>query len=270
MRRRPGLPGLIQLLYTPESMEVLPMTEWQWTTWTDVDKLLNFLRGKTSNRKLRLFAAACCQRVRPQIHIEEYQQMVDLAEQFADHDLPVKEIAAARSHAYGLYFEAIDHEPRRPNDDWTACAFSAVEAALGDPREEAYIANEPVLVDAAITTTWRAVSAAEYVNGPGSAAEPWKTTSIHEMSVQAGLLRDIIGNPFRPVTLVRSWLAWNENTVLRMAQSIYDDRAFDTMPVLGDALEDAGCQNAAILSHCRQPGQHVRGCWVVDLLLEKV
>lgn len=246
------------------------MTELQWTTWTEVDKLLNFLRGKASDRKLRLFAVACCRRVRPQIHLQEYQQMVDLAEEFTDHDLPVKEIAAARGHAYGLHFEAIDREPRRPNDDWTASAFAAVEEALSDPREEANIANEPVLVDAVITTSWQAARAAEYVHGPGSAAEPWISTSIHEKSVQAGLLRDIIGNPFRLATLERSWLIWNDNTILHMAQSIYDDRAFDIMPVLGDALEDAGCRNAAILNHCRQPGQHVRGCWVVDLLLEKV
>ena len=64
-----------------------------------------------------------------------------------------------------------------------------------------------------------------------------------------------------------SWLAWNDGTVVKLAQAIYDDRAFDRLPILADALEDAGCQDADILGHCRQQGAvHVRGCWVVDLL----
>jgi hypothetical protein len=58
-------------------------------------------------------------------------------------------------------------------------------------------------------------------------------------------------------------------TVVSLAQSIYDDRAIDRLPILADALEDAGCDNAEILNHCRQPGEHVRGCWPVDLLLDK-
>ncbi len=64
-----------------------------------------------------------------------------------------------------------------------------------------------------------------------------------------------------------AWLAWNGGTVQKVAQSIYDERAFDRMPILADALEEAGCTNQDILGHCRQPREHVRGCWVVDLLL---
>ncbi len=82
-------------------------------------------------------------------------------------------------------------------------------------------------------------------------------------------LRDIFGNPFRPVILDSFWLAWNDGAIRKMAHSIYDDRAFDRLPLLADALEDAGCTDADILSHCRTPGEHVRGCWVVDLLLGK-
>ena len=66
-----------------------------------------------------------------------------------------------------------------------------------------------------------------------------------------------------------SWLAWNDGAIRKIAQTIYDARAFDRLPLLADALEDAGCTDAAILSHCREPGEHVRGCWVVDLLLGK-
>lgn len=86
---------------------------------------------------------------------------------------------------------------------------------------------------------------------------------------QLQLARDLFGNPFRPVTLDPLWLSWNNGAVSKMAQAIYDDRAFERVPVLGEALEKAGCTNVGILSHCRQPGEHWRGCWVVDLLLDK-
>jgi hypothetical protein len=90
-----------------------------------------------------------------------------------------------------------------------------------------------------------------------------------EYQAQVDLLRDIIGNPFRTVEVNPAWLAWNDGTVRNMAEAIYEERTFDQMPILADALEDAGCDNAEILHHCRQPGVHVRGCWVSDLLLGK-
>jgi hypothetical protein len=86
---------------------------------------------------------------------------------------------------------------------------------------------------------------------------------------EARLLRDIFGNLFRPVAINAAWLAWNDGTVVKMAQSIYDERAFDRLPILADALEEAGCHDPEILGHCRQPGEHVRGCWIVDLILGK-
>ena len=84
------------------------------------------------------------------------------------------------------------------------------------------------------------------------------------------LIRDVIGNPFRPSpSLPHVTFAWNDGAIRKMAQIIYDDRAFDRLPLLADALEEAGCDNADILGHCRGGGEHVRGCWVVDLLLGK-
>ncbi len=80
----------------------------------------------------------------------------------------------------------------------------------------------------------------------------------------ATLLRDIFGNPFRPVTLDPSWLT---STVTALAEGIYANRTFDRLPILADALMDAGCDNADILAHCRSEGPHVRGWWPVDLLL---
>jgi hypothetical protein len=100
--------------------------------------------------------------------------------------------------------------------------------------------------------------------------EKWSRALSSELSkaffAQSGLFRDIFGNPFRPITLDPIWLT---STVVALASGIYAERAFDRMPILADALQDAGCDNEDILSHCRQPGGHWRGCWVVDLLLGK-
>jgi hypothetical protein len=106
---------------------------------------------------------------------------------------------------------------------------------------------------------------------------PWQTvpwnaaqaTADGSQGWQSDLLRDIIDNPFRPIPLNTSWLAWNDGTVGKLTEGIYDERAFDRLPVLADALEEAGCIDADILSHCRCARPHVRGCWAIDLLLAK-
>jgi hypothetical protein len=78
------------------------------------------------------------------------------------------------------------------------------------------------------------------------------------------LLRDIAGDPYQPVKFKPEW---RTDTVLTLARQMYESREFSAMPILADALQDTGCNNGAILSHCREPGEHVRGCWVVDLVL---
>ena len=83
------------------------------------------------------------------------------------------------------------------------------------------------------------------------------------------IFHDIFGLFVFSTSLNRSWVLWNDLTVTKIAQAIYDDRAFDRLPILADALEDACCDNADILNHCRSAGNHVRGCWVVDFLLNK-
>jgi hypothetical protein len=75
--------------------------------------------------------------------------------------------------------------------------------------------------------------------------------------------------PFRLISFDPSWLTWHDGLLVSMAQKMYDSRDFTDMPVLADALEEAGCTNQDILRHCREPGEHVRGCWIVDLLLGK-
>jgi hypothetical protein len=84
---------------------------------------------------------------------------------------------------------------------------------------------------------------------------------------EANLLREITGNPFRPVAVDPAWRTWRDGTILRIAQTIYDEEHWAHLPILADALEDAGCTSDELLRHLREPSGHVRGCWALDLLL---
>jgi hypothetical protein len=113
-----------------------------------------------------------------------------------------------------------------------------------------------------------------YAAAYAAAPDIWMATSTQakylEPSLQCGLLREIFGHSvYRPITVHPLWRALSNSSVRAIAQGIYDDRAFDRMPILGDVLEDAGCTDTEILGHCRQPGAHVRGCWLLDFLLGK-
>jgi hypothetical protein len=93
----------------------------------------------------------------------------------------------------------------------------------------------------------------------------WKQQK-HRRAFYSALVRDIFGNPFRPVTFSAEW---RTDTAVTLARTMYEARDFSAMPILADALQDAGCDNVDLLAHCRGPGPHVRGCWVVDLVLGK-
>ena len=85
---------------------------------------------------------------------------------------------------------------------------------------------------------------------------------------EADLIRDVVENPFRPPSPVAAaWLSWNDRAVEKLARGIYQERVFDRIPILADALEEAGCHDEAFLTHCREGRLHIRGCWVIDRLL---
>src|SRR5215469_15237158 len=129
----------------------------------------------------------------------------------------------------------------------------AAYAARGDSARAAHASSEGVASAAAGSACQWAMHV-----GPDRAKANSKA--------MAGLLRDIAGNPFRSgLPFDPTWLVRNSGSVLRMGQAIYDAREFASLPILADALEDAGCADRAILDHCRGSGPHVRGCWVVDL-----
>jgi hypothetical protein len=84
---------------------------------------------------------------------------------------------------------------------------------------------------------------------------------------RADLLREVFGNPYRPVPIDPLWLCQGEGCVTRLARVLYDEERFEDLPILGDALEEAGCTDRALLDHCRRAGGHVRGCWALDAVL---
>lgn len=223
------------------------MTEAEWLACTDPQAMLEFLRDKASDRQLRLFAVACCRRISHLILDPRSRPAVEAAEQLAEGFVSDDEVWLTRDEAE---LAAGDHE------QGDGCI---------DSREAAFLVMEPVASEAADHASSCAVVA---VGGwTGDQAEMIARQA--EQAAQSDLLRDVFGNPFRPVALDPSRLAWNDGIVVKFAQSIYDNRAFDRLPVLADALEEAGCTNQEILDHCHQPGEHVRGCWVVDCCLGK-
>jgi hypothetical protein len=197
--------------------------------------MLDFLPSKTSARKLRLFACGCCRSIWHLLGDRRSSDAIEKAEQFADGKATAGELEAA-------FFAAVD-----------AADLEILEPTHFNARSAAMVAAtpNPTPGDAGVVWlyAWR--------------ADPKRC--VH--GEQASLIRDVFGPLlFRPMTMNPSWL---RPTVRQLAQSIYDEKAFERLPILGDALEDSGCDNQDILAHCRKPGEHVRGCWVVDLVLGK-
>jgi hypothetical protein len=96
-----------------------------------------------------------------------------------------------------------------------------------------------------------------------------KRVFAEEYRVQSAYLRDLAGHPNEAVLIMKRWLAWGEGTALKVGQAIYEGHRFADLPVLADALEDAGCEDDTLLGHLRRKGPHIRGCWALDLLLGK-
>ncbi|QEL17583.1 hypothetical protein [Limnoglobus roseus] len=204
------------------------MTEAEWLAVAEPRKMLEYLIGRVSVRKQRLFACACCRRIWHLLADPRSRHAVETAERFVDGDVTTGEIEAAMTAA----------------DD-------AADDAHG-PGSEAAEAAADVIAD----VRGCAIAAA-------SAGDQQRRV---ERFAQSVLLRDIFGNAFRPVTFSPDWLT---PTAVDLAEVIYEDRAFDRLPILADALQDAGCEDADVLGHCRSDGPHVRGCWVVDGVLGK-
>jgi hypothetical protein len=199
------------------------MDEAKWLNCTDPAPMLEYLRGKASDRKLRLFACACARAIWDLLEDERARQAVEAGERYADGLTTAEELGVASERAW----EAVD-----------AC-----------PSEANYSAQSTV----EISTYDAAVDGARHASLDGV-----------QLKTQCGLLREIFGNPFRPMTTDPSWLT---PEVIALARVIYEERAFGRMRELADALQKARCPDADLLAHCGQESDHIRGCWVVDLIL---
>lgn len=235
----------------------------EWTTCADTDPMFRLLqrrKQKPSARKQRLFACACCRRLWDSLDAC-CRHAVEVAEQYADG-------AATREELNDAHDDAMNrHRPR--------------ESKVNQLRRYANLrveSKDPVVI---AKMAWAAVEGACRPAQPlpskatFSAAQTALLASgdpemlAREFAAQADILRDIIGDPFAPVTVDGAWLQWNDGVVAKLARSIYVERAFERMPVLGDALPEAGCRDETMLDHCRSTCVHHRGCWVLDLLLQQ-
>jgi hypothetical protein len=219
------------------------MTESEWQRCTDPTWMLEFLRDKASQRKLRLFAVASFRRIYDLLPLERSRAVVEVLERCADGQATAADVADAKEKA--LTAIAAWAEVTNTSGNITATERASVAVTFDSILD--------MVMGAAEATAWVKVGTPEAVSEP-------------EEQAQCDLLRDIIGNPFRTVNADPAWLMPN---VVTLAWGRNDERAFARMPELADALEHAGCTNQDILDHCRQPGPHVRGCWVVDLVLGK-
>jgi len=217
------------------------MTEAEWLECTNPERMLDFLRGKASGRKMSLFAVACCRK---------------------DH-LCMRDCRSRRT---------------------IECTEGLIEWLASDDLDAPSVRDSYLMSAAAIycmaVAWWADVgdmeAASQYVR--------WVIQSLSESSQDTGivlrshaaLLRCVFGNPFHPVALESRWLVWNDGTIPKIAQAIYEQRIVPegtldngVLKILADALEEAGCTDTNILEHLRGPGPHVRGCWPVDLCLGK-
>jgi hypothetical protein len=225
------------------------MTEAEWNHCTDPQAMLNFLRGRADERKLRLFLVACCRRVQHLFTREPVRAALDTAEDYADGRADRGRLREA--------LRAI-HKARSASP-----LFSPWERAL-------MTAGQAALETLTVSHCHEAHSAARAAafQGPGqsgpSPAEELRRMRREE-EAQCDLVRDLF-RPFDEVRIEPAWLVWRGGTVARLARVIYEDRRFADLPVLADALEEAGCADPVLLAHCRSGAEHVRGCWVIDLL----
>jgi hypothetical protein len=203
-------------------------------------------REKQGRRKMRLFACACCRQAWSKLGDERSRDAVAVSERFADGLASAEEMMKAREAADAVCEDAASVLPQPFSDDPIRLATAALASALDDPLLAA--------------------------TGAASALE-WPLGWRERFGFQCQLLRCLFGNPFRAVAVDPGW---QTPAVVALALAAYEDRVLpegsldsDRLATLADALEDAGCDHREILDHLRGPGPHIRGCWVLDKLLDR-
>lgn len=221
------------------------MTERDWFLSTDPRGMLANLPHSTQ-RKLYLWCVACCRRIWDLFVDANSRYAVVSAERYADGEpsavtLYPSRIAGRIQLSTPQYLRA--HQAGEACNAYPPDALGCSVACAQARYEEAF-AHRSQLTE-----------------------EECNEVVTQEFAIQADLLRDIYGNPFRSIAFDPSW---RTSTAVGLAQSMYESRDFGAMPILADALEEAGCDNPDVLTHCRGTVPHSRGCWVVDLVLGKI
>jgi hypothetical protein len=222
------------------------MSEEEWLAANSPQPLFTLLQSREPiPRKLRLFACACSRAVWDDSWPQRCKEVVITTERFVDGQATANELNRARAQACQAARPAAQ-AARSRGDSAAAQMFElrlwfAAEAALPESKLHHRI-------------TVRYGSWFHYhLQDPFVAGMPT-------------ILRDVFGNPFHAVDFSPEW---RTDTVMALGRQMYESRDFSAMPILADALQDSGCSEEAILSHCRGSGTHVRGCWCVDLVLGK-
>lgn len=230
------------------------MTENEWLEGKDPNEMLLWLiESKPSERKIRLFCCACCRRIWHLLSDDRCRNAVEVAERFADELASDEELKKAGEGADDAADEAEDSD----------LSYFKKLALVGSCNAAAFAVD----VNAIAAAEW-AVYAVAGSNAVYDKNEEARRLAAYNLEIknQANILRDIFGNPFRPVTFDKSFLT---SKVICLAREIYDDSDFERLPLLAVTLEQAGCTNQEILSHCRGPRPHARGCWALDAILAK-
>ncbi|MCI0464681.1 MAG: hypothetical protein L0Z62_47765 [Gemmataceae bacterium] len=233
------------------------MTEAGWLACTEPEHLFDWLGVKLTLRKAILCACACCRALHWRFADSRAWAAVEAAEQLADGTTTPEVLKDTATEAHATWGEtyrarySFDASPHRPTNACEVTAWAACDL-LAPFRESNPSAD--AIRSMAVNTIGRVRMGVKQTKAP-----------------QAALLREILGNPFRPVSLDP---CWRTPVITTLGQAAYEDRclpagtlAQDCLAVLADALEEAGCTDDAILSRLRGPGPHVRGCWALDLLL---
>jgi hypothetical protein len=245
------------------------MTEAEWLACKNPRHLLHFLDGRASSRKFWLFAVAgagFATQVLPEDMRQEIARVgVSLADETASDDERLRTWNFAQDRMEMFNVE---------NDLYHVWVLSDWQDILAGRRADTRGGTAPdvsrILRNGLAAAQERGFRAARWVidlesnlsNPPNPLNEAYRTS-------MCATLHEVFGNPHRPVSCQPDWLRWNDRLIAELAAAVYRERTFDRLPILADALEDAGCADRAILDHLRGPGPHVRGCWVVDLILGK-
>lgn len=223
------------------------MNEVEWLICTSSKTMMDFLQGKVGDRKLRLFACACCRRVAHLMPDRRCRKALEASEKYADGLITEIQLEWADRRTWGLFGQGGHGRGLSAESDLVGHKVAVMTQGASKLNLSYHLAG----ITRNLMQVMQAADGSTQMEG-----ESWLSNS----------LRCAIGNPFRALNANPAWLTPH---VLTLAQTIYEDRAFDRIPALGDALEAAGCDEADVLAHCRSLAEHLRGCWVVDGLLGK-